>query len=260
MIGHRTDQRFGHLVVNQRHLDPARPLEARRKEVQALDTLIEVLHLDLPEVVLQEFAGQSLEAHLHRFRRRAQRGDQFIERRLAAPVAGEPRPAQDLHREQCGRALQELLDQSPMGLDEAWTTHQAADLCEHRGRRHHRFLAGNATHRSFADAGKLGHLRLRVTDRQQQLDLVAFERVEHSHHRWRGCSAARSARRPLLSIPVTGAVLIPGLLAKTGQDFRNSYGQNFRNRQRAMGFPCSATARYARACASKSSVSIATRV
>lgn len=117
----RAHQGLHLLVRDDRDVDPARVLQPRREEVDLLRRARGVAHDHLAEVVLAEFARQSLEAHERRLHRRAHLGDEVVERALPAVVAAVPHAEEDLHRRELRLRLQDLGDHLPVRLDLART-------------------------------------------------------------------------------------------------------------------------------------------
>src|SRR5690606_7624524 len=70
VLDERPHDRFRLLVVNERDLDVTRILQTTSEEVHTLLRVVHEANVDVPEVVLREFAGQTLEAHDRPRRRR----------------------------------------------------------------------------------------------------------------------------------------------------------------------------------------------
>lgn len=184
VIGQGADQRLGRFIGHHGDLDPARPLQTRGKEVDTRGAAVTEADLDLSEIMLGEFTRETLEAHLHLHLTRAQRGDQFVQRGLAASIALQPRPAQDLDREQHRLLPEHVGNQLPVGLGGAGASDAMGlhDVLELR----HRSLQRDTAHGAFVDADEARHIGRRVAGGHQHLDGVAFERREHWHlQKWR---------------------------------------------------------------------------
>nr|HEX4319153.1 hypothetical protein [Kofleriaceae bacterium] len=102
VIDHRAHQRLDLLVRHEAHLHPARVLQPRGEEVHALLPPVEKPHVDVPEVVLREFAGEALEPDDGARPLRPEVLDQRVQRALAATVALQLRAAEQFHREHVG--------------------------------------------------------------------------------------------------------------------------------------------------------------
>src|SRR5207344_1248767 len=84
------------LVRHDRHGDEPRVLQPRGEESDALRAAVDVAHVDLPEVVLRELAGEALEANDGHRAWWPEPGYQGVERRLATGVTELIRATQQL--------------------------------------------------------------------------------------------------------------------------------------------------------------------
>ena len=186
VIGQRADQRLGRLIGHQGDLDPARPLQPRGEEVDALRCCRRRSATSTcPKSCCENSPGQALEAHLHRHLARAQRGDQLVERALAAAVAREPRPAQDLHRQQRRLRREHVGDQLPIGLGRAGTSDRDGGDTTTSSSVTGASRATRRTVRSLTPT-KRATSTCAVAGGHQHLDRVAFEQREHRHlQEWR---------------------------------------------------------------------------
>jgi hypothetical protein len=63
MLGQRPHQGFHFLVLDQTDAHPARVLQTRSEEMDALPRAIQQLHLDFSEIVLTELSRKVFETH-----------------------------------------------------------------------------------------------------------------------------------------------------------------------------------------------------
>ena len=80
-------ERLDLFIRDDRHLDPPRVLQARRKEMHAPLGAVEKADKDLPEVMLRELARHPLEAHDGPRRRRPHRAHQGVQRTFRAIIS-----------------------------------------------------------------------------------------------------------------------------------------------------------------------------
>ncbi len=116
MIDECPDERLRLFVGHDRDLGPARVLQTGREKVDALPRPVEKAHVDLPEIVLREFAGKALEADERSDGLRPQGGNQLVQRRLPACVPFQLGPAQNFHGQQIRLARQDLGEDGSKGL------------------------------------------------------------------------------------------------------------------------------------------------
>ena len=205
------DERLRLLIRHDRHLDPSRVLEPRCEKVDALLPTTDEPNVDVAEVVLREFPGEPFEAHERAHRFGTQLADQIVERGLPAPIAFQLRTPQHFHREQIGVERQRLDDKRAKRLRLRGSANPASlTLAGRVDVRDHRFTF-DALDASTRDAGEPGDFDLTVTRALKNLNLVAFEHVDHPFPR---CLVQR--------------VCDSKGLAQTDQNFRNSGRQNFR--------------------------------
>ena len=117
MLRQAPHQTLHRLVLYQRDTHPARVLQTRGKEVDAPHRAVPKLHVHLPEIVLAEFAGQTLETYQRLDLLRPQRSYQAVQRALASRVTRLPHSPQYLHRRQVGPVFQNLHHEFPEILD-----------------------------------------------------------------------------------------------------------------------------------------------
>ena len=179
MLRQAPHQTFYRLILHQRDAHPAGVLQARGKKVDATRRPIPKLHVHLPEVVLAEFPRQAFETHQGLDLPRPQGGHQAVKRALAPRVARLPHSPQNLHRRQVGLLLQDLYDEFPEILDEAWS----ADLPLGPLRGIIDMHNGSSRRDPFdgaqGNSRQTRHLDLRVTSLQQDFDLVSLQHPQH---------------------------------------------------------------------------------
>jgi hypothetical protein len=218
VVDERTHQCLRLLVRDDRHRRPARVLQARRKEMHALPRAIEEAHVDLSEIVLREFSGETLESHERPHPRRSQRRDQLVQGGLTASVPVQLRAAQNFHGEQSRLARQDVGDDGSKRFRLGGPANRPSPAFGVRIDVRDRRFTFDAADASERDAGELGHLGLRVADSPQDLNFVPFEHVDHPLPR---CLRQR--------------VSVPAEAPSTGQNFRKGCDQNFRNSSGGLG-------------------------
>ena len=86
-VEERSDERLLLFVRNQLNVDPARPLQSARIEVEDLREPVVGAHPHTAEVVLAEFSGKPLEPNHRRDRHRAEVADQPIDGILPSGIS-----------------------------------------------------------------------------------------------------------------------------------------------------------------------------
>ena len=139
--------------------------------------------------MLGELARQALEAQFDPGLSRPHRGEEGVERALAAGVPGEFRPPQELQRHQPRVLLEDLPDKFAVRLGRA--------------------RPPDPPHRPLRDSGHAGHLGLSVPSTKQHLYLVSLHQPDHENLHglrnqirlnrfgpcrgpWKGCGRPRS--------------------------------------------------------------------
>jgi len=221
MLRQAAHQRLHRLILHQRDADQPRVLQARGKKVDTARRAIPKLHLHLPEVVLAEFAGQTLKTHLGLDLLRPQRGHQAVQRALAPRVARPPDSPQDLHRRQAGLLFQDLDDQFPEILHPARPANPpvrplSGIIDVHNGSFHRDPFDG-----AQGNSRQPRHLDLRVTSLQQDFDLVSLQHPQHPPPSAPPTTSNNQAEQRKVS-NLSGS-------CRTAQNFWNLGGQNFWN-------------------------------
>ena len=175
MIGQGADQSLHLLVRHQVDLHPPRPLQSRGKEVNLADAPVEEGHVDLSEVVLRKLPGQPLEAHLDLDIPGPFLGNQAVQRALAAVIALESDPTENLQRHQPRLISEDLSHALPVGLGLTGPADLAPLTLGCIVDISHGILLDDPPNAADRDSGKLGHLLLGMSCLQQHLDLVSLQ-------------------------------------------------------------------------------------
>ena len=172
-------ERLDLFIRDDRHLDPPRVLQARRKEMHAPLGAVEKADKDLPEVMLRELARHPLEAHDGPRRRRPHRAHQGVQRTFRAIISRKLGAPQELHAEQRG-----ILRQPPVHLRAIRRRFRRTANGPRAGRRSgpdvgdHR-LSADALHAALAHPGQCRDLVPRVARPTEDLNRVPLYHVDH---------------------------------------------------------------------------------
>src|SRR5262249_58663143 len=98
MFGHRPYQGFDFFILDQTDAHPARILQTRSEEMNALARTVKELHVYFSEIVLAELSGKTFETYQRLGRVRTKRGRPIIEPGLAPLISRLSHPSQDLQR------------------------------------------------------------------------------------------------------------------------------------------------------------------